>query len=141
MGQLQSTYEFGPYRLDARSRVLLRDAQPVPLTPKAFDLLTALVAEHGQIVAKERLISLVWPGTYIEENNLAVHVSALRKTLSFKEPEIEYIKTVAKRGYSFVAPVTSVAKAAHSKRIESHLARSIRFDRRIEGGGKFDSDT
>ena len=119
MGQLQSTFEFGPYRLDARSRVLFRGAQPVPLTPKAFDLLIALVAEHGQIVAKERLMSLVWPGTYIEENNLAVHVSALRKTLSFKEPEIEYIKTVAKRGYAFVAPVTSVAKAAHSKRIES----------------------
>ena len=119
MGQLQSTFEFGRYRLDARSRVLLRDAQPVPLTPKAFDLLMALVAEHGQIVAKERLMSVVWPGTYIEENNLAVHVSALRKILSFKEPEIEYIKTVAKRGYAFVAPVTSVAKTAHSKRIES----------------------
>lgn len=119
MGQLQSTFEFGPFRLDARSRVLLRDAQPVPLTPKAFDLLIALVAEHGQIIAKERLMSLVWPGTYIEENNLAVHVSALRKILSFKEPETEYIKTVAKRGYAFVAPVTSVAKTAQSKRIES----------------------
>ena len=118
MGQ-QSSFEFGPYRLDARSRVLLRDAQPVPMTPKAFDLLTALVTEHGQIVAKERLISLVWPRTYIEENNLAVHVSALRKILSFEEPEIEYIKTVAKRGYAFVAPVTSIAKAAYSKRIES----------------------
>jgi len=119
MGQLQSTFEFGPYRLDARSRVPFRDAQPVQLTPKAFDLLIALVAEHGQIVAKERLMNLVWPGTYIEENNLAVHVSALRKTLSYKEPEIEYIKTVAKRGYAFVAPVTSVAKATHAKRIES----------------------
>ncbi|HKO61688.1 MAG TPA: winged helix-turn-helix domain-containing protein [Pyrinomonadaceae bacterium] len=119
MGQLQSTFEFGPYRLDARSRELLRDAQHVPLTPKAFDLLMALVAEHGQIVAKDRLMSLVWPGTYIEENNLAVHISTLRKILSFEEPEIEYIKTVAKRGYAFVAPVTSVAKGAHSKRIES----------------------
>ena len=119
MGQLQPTFEFGPYRLDARSRVLFRHAQPVPLTPKAFDLLIALVTEHGQIVAKERLMNLVWPGTYIEENNLAVHVSALRKILSLQEPEIEYIKTVSKRGYAFVAPVTSVAKAAQSKRIES----------------------
>jgi len=119
MGQLQSTFEFGPFRLDAKRRVLARDGQALPLTAKAFDLLLALVMEHGQIVAKERLIGLVWPGTYIEENNLAVHVSTLRKILSNGEGETEYIKTVARRGYAFVAPVKTVAEAAPTRGIGS----------------------
>lgn len=119
MGQHPSTFEFGPFRLDARRRALSCESRAIPLTPKAFDLLLVLVREHGQIVAKERLINLVWPGTYIEENNLAVHVSALRKLLSNGKEETEYIKTVAKQGYTFVAPVTSVAEAAPKRAIES----------------------
>jgi TolB-like protein len=99
--------------------MLFRDGQPVALTAKAFDLLLVLVKEHGQVVTKERLISLVWPGTFIEENNLAVHVSALRKTLSNGDTDKDFIKTVARRGYAFVAPVTWVTEAAPSRGIES----------------------
>ena len=119
MGLLQSISEFGPFRLDPKNRMLFRDGRAVPLTAKAFDLLLVLVKEHGQVVTKERLISLVWQGTFIEENNLAVHVSALRKTLSNADTEKDFIKTVARRGYAFVAPVTWVTETTPSRGIES----------------------
>ena len=74
-------YEFGPFRLDAGERLLLRDAENVPLTPKAFDLLLALVEHHGHLLEKDELMKLVWPDTFVEEANLSYNISLIRKAL------------------------------------------------------------
>jgi Tol biopolymer transport system component/DNA-binding winged helix-turn-helix (wHTH) protein len=96
-------YDFGPFRLDSTERVLLCNGQHVPLQPKAFETLLALVERHGRIVEKEELMKRVWPDTFVEEVNLAKHVSDLRRIFRQFEPTQEFIATVPKRGYRFVA--------------------------------------
>jgi Tol biopolymer transport system component/DNA-binding winged helix-turn-helix (wHTH) protein len=98
-------YEFGPFRLHVAERLLLRDGEIVALTPKAFDLLLALVEHHGQLLEKGELMKAVWPDTFVEEGNLSWHVSHLRKALGDGENGRHYIDTVPKRGYRFVAGV------------------------------------
>ncbi len=98
-------YEFGLFRLDAGERLLLRDGKVVPLTPKAFDLLLALVEQPGRLLEKEVLLKTVWPGSFVEENNLADNISRLRKALGEGEQGQKFIKTIPKRGYRFVAEV------------------------------------
>lgn len=74
-------YEFGPYRLDRRARVLLRDGVIVPLTPKVLETLVVLVEKAGQPLSKEELLRSVCPDTFVEESNLAQNISVLRKAL------------------------------------------------------------
>src|SRR5215469_16445875 len=90
-------YEFGPFRLDPDERLLLRAGRPVALTPKAFDTLVALVENSGHLVKKDDLMKRVWPGTFVEEVNLAQNVSALRRALHTNGEQ--YIETVPKLGY------------------------------------------
>jgi DNA-binding winged helix-turn-helix (wHTH) protein len=80
--QPKHIYGFGPFRLDAAEHLLLRDGEAVPLTPKAFDLLLALVERHGRLLEKDELMKVVWPDTIVEEVNLANNISFLRKTIS-----------------------------------------------------------
>ncbi len=94
-------YEFGPFRVDAGERVLLREGRPVPLTPKLFDTLLALVERSGHVVEKSELMETVWPGTFVEESNLSSNVSLLRKALGAGEGGEPFIETVARRGYRF----------------------------------------
>jgi DNA-binding winged helix-turn-helix (wHTH) protein/TolB-like protein/Flp pilus assembly protein TadD len=101
-------YAFGPFRLDPAERLLLRDGQPVPLTPKTFDTLVALVERSGHLVDKQNLLKLIWPDSFVEEGNLCVTVSMLRKALGSDREERKYIETVSKCGYRFVAPVTEL---------------------------------
>jgi TolB-like protein/Tfp pilus assembly protein PilF len=109
MANLDSTvYEFGPFRLDAGERRLLRDGRPVPLTAKLFDILLLLVRNGGKIVTKETLMREVWSDSFVEENNLTVSISSLRRTLGERYREREYIETVTKRGYRFTARVSQV---------------------------------
>ena len=96
-------YAFGPFLLDTRERRLLRDGQPVPLTIKAFDLLEVLAKNDGRLLRKEELLRLVWPDAVVEENNLTVTISALRKALGEGPTDRQYIETVPRRGYRFVA--------------------------------------
>ncbi|HYK90817.1 MAG TPA: winged helix-turn-helix domain-containing protein [Acidobacteriota bacterium] len=96
-------YEFGPFRIDAEKRLLLENGNPVPLAPKAFDLLLLLVRKRGELVEKDELLEKVWPNTFVEEANLSVNVSALRKILGEKASDHLYIVTVPGRGYRFVA--------------------------------------
>ncbi|MGB8063927.1 MAG: winged helix-turn-helix domain-containing protein [Candidatus Sulfotelmatobacter sp.] len=98
-------YEFGPFQLDPPERLLLCDGQPVSLTPKAFDLLLALVDRSGHLVEKDELLKIVWPGSFVEEGNLAVTISQLRKALNDDRGHRRYIETVSKKGYRFVAEV------------------------------------
>src|SRR5262245_8107699 len=103
-------YEFGPFRLDAAEHLLLRDGEAIPLTPKAFDLLLALVERHGRLLEKDELLKKVWPDTFVEEANLASNISQLRKALGDGENGLRYIETVPKRGYRFIASVREFAE-------------------------------
>lgn len=100
-------YEFGPYRLETNERVLERDGQFVPLTPKAFETLLVLVESGGHILDKEELLRKIWPDTFVEEVSLAKKVSILRKVLGEDEGH-HYIETIPRRGYRFVAAVREV---------------------------------
>ena len=102
---------FGPFVLDVIDRSLKRDGVPVPLTPKLFDLLVALVERAGRLVEKEALLGKVWPDVAVEEGNLTKGVFSLRQLLD-PEDSSRYIETIPKRGYRFVAPVTAAAPAA-----------------------------
>ena len=98
-------YEFGPYRLDSAQLLLFRGVQLISLAPKAAETLVALVQNHGQLVEKEELMKAVWPDTFVEEANLTVHISALRKLFQDQGHPGGFIETVPRRGYRFVAPV------------------------------------
>lgn len=87
-------YEFAPFRIDAGERVLLRDGQPVPVTPKAFEILLALVESSGHLVEKDELMKRVWPDTFVEEANLANNISLLRKLLGDVSDSTQFIQTV-----------------------------------------------
>ena len=95
-------YEFGPFRLDAGGRALYRDDVPVPLPPKVAETLVSLVRSAGQVISKEELLSQVWPNTFIEEGSLTRSISILRKALDDGSGQ-EFIATLPKRGYRFVA--------------------------------------
>jgi DNA-binding winged helix-turn-helix (wHTH) protein/TolB-like protein/Flp pilus assembly protein TadD len=112
--QESNFYEFGRFRLDAGERELRRDRELVPLTPKVFDILLALVERGGHIVEKDDLMKRVWPDTFVEEGNLTQNVSLLRKALGENPGSPQFIETVARRGYRFVATV----KAASEEVIE-----------------------
>ncbi len=98
-------YEFGPYRLDARRRRLSRDGEKVPLTSKAFDTLLALVESCDRVIKKDELMRRVWPDTTVEEGNLALNISNLRKALGDAPDRHDYIATIHGEGYQFVATV------------------------------------
>src|SRR6185295_12233215 len=82
---------------------LLREGEPVPLTPKVFDILVTLVEHGGQVVAKDDLMKRVWPNTFVEEGNLTQNISLLRKALGETAGGVQFIETVPRRGYRFVA--------------------------------------
>src|SRR5258705_8445366 len=96
---------FGPYRLLAGQRLLLEGDQPVRLGSRAFDVLADLVERAGEVVGKEQLIARAWPHTFVEESNLKIQVSALRRALGDGQGGNRYVITVPGRGYNFVAPV------------------------------------
>ena len=96
---------FGSFELDCRQRVLLRDGAPVALGSRATDVLCELARAPGELVSKDDLMARVWPGTIVEENNLQVQVSAVRKALAADPQARNWLQTVPGRGYRFVAPV------------------------------------
>jgi len=98
-------YRFGPFRLDARKYRLWRDDEIVSLTRKASHTLVALVSHAGDIVDKEDLLREVWPDTFVNEDTLTQNISTLRKALGDDAEIPEYIETVPRRGYRFLAPV------------------------------------
>ncbi|MGA9354386.1 MAG: winged helix-turn-helix domain-containing protein [Terriglobales bacterium] len=101
-------YEFGPFRVDPDKRLLLRDNQPVPLQPKAFETLLVLIKNSETVVLKDELMKSVWPGTFVEESNLAQNIFVLRKTLGEASGDHRYIVTVPGRGYRFTETVRFV---------------------------------
>jgi TolB-like protein/Tfp pilus assembly protein PilF len=106
--QTRLSYEFGPFRLDAQERRLLRHEEVVPLTPKVFDTLLVLVQNSGHILSKDEVLRLVWRDTLVEEGSVSRNVSTLRKALGEDSRACQYIETIPWRGYRFVADVKEV---------------------------------
>ena len=100
-------YEFGPFRIDPEERLLRRNGDVVPLPPKAFDTLLLLVRNSGRALDKNVLMKELWPDTFVEEANLAQHISLLRKALGENPTEPQYIETIPRRGYRFLAKVVA----------------------------------
>ncbi len=128
MGNTPSpVYVFGPYRLDAREKLLFREGQPIPLSPKALEILLVLVRSSGQLVEKDRLLNEVWPDTFVEEGNLAVHMTALRKALGQSSTigESAWIETLPRRGYRFCVPVEAVWEERPLLVVERRVETSI----------------
>src|SRR5215510_219563 len=126
-------YEFGPFRLDPGRRLLLREGEPLPLRPKAFDTLLVLVQNSGHVVNKDELMQAVWGDTIVEEGGLTRNISVLRKTLGESPDHHRYIVTAPGRGYCFVATVRKVDSEdpdeAKSLVIENHaLSRMVITD-------------
>jgi DNA-binding winged helix-turn-helix (wHTH) protein/tetratricopeptide (TPR) repeat protein len=108
-------YDFGPFRIDPAERLLLRDGHPVHVTAKAFDTLLVLVRGRGHLIEKSELMRAVWAESFVEEGNLTVLISVLRKALGDEGRKHKYIETVSKRGYRFVGDLREV--------MESEVAR------------------
>jgi DNA-binding winged helix-turn-helix (wHTH) protein/TolB-like protein/Tfp pilus assembly protein PilF len=107
----QTTYEFGPYRLEVSTRRLFRGDELIPLAPKAFDILVALIDRRDRVVDKSELMKLVWPDSFVEEANLSQTIFVLRKTLGDDRDGNQYIETVPRRGYRFAADVRVIETA------------------------------
>jgi DNA-binding winged helix-turn-helix (wHTH) protein/TolB-like protein/Tfp pilus assembly protein PilF len=99
------TFEFGPFQFDAATQTLARNGEIVPLKGKACELLRVLLERRGEALDKDELMKLLWPDTVVEENNLTVHMTALRKALGDSPNEHRYVITIPGRGYRFVAEV------------------------------------
>src|SRR5688572_15484310 len=108
---LPVVYEFGSFQLDRDERVLRRGDITIPLTPKATEILLALVERRGHIVEKAELMRQVWPDTAVEESNLTQNIYTLRKVLVDADGKSPFIETVPRRGYRFVASVRVVPRS------------------------------
>lgn len=118
-------YEFGPFRLDPEKEILLREGQPVPLTPKTFQILLVLVRHSSEIVAKDDLLKMVWPDTFVEEANLSRNVFMLRKALGETPQDHRYIVTVPGQGYRFAEHVLLVPERELSIVAASHTRMEV----------------
>src|SRR5688572_27411873 len=103
--QSEGFYEFGPFRADPRSRILLREGLIIDLGPKVFDVLYVLLTNAGAVVTKEILLELVWRDTFVEEGNIAFNISRLRNALGDNAESPQYVETIRGRGYRFIAEV------------------------------------
>src|ERR1700679_2987598 len=99
---------FGPFRLFVEQRLLLEGDTPARLGNRAFDILTALVERAGEVVGKQELIARVWQKAFVEEANLKMQVSALRRALGDGQGGRRFVATVPGRGYNFIAPISLV---------------------------------
>ncbi len=108
--EIKELYEFGPFRLDATRRRLMRDGAALPISSKAFETLLVLVRNHQRVMVKDELMQAVWPDSFVEEVNLAQNISALRKTFGEAPGENLYIATIPGRGYRFVGDVRLVSE-------------------------------
>ncbi len=102
---MKHLYEFGPFRLDADERLLSREGRPIPLPPKVYETLFVLVGSNGRVLTKDELMRAIWTDAVVEEANLAHNISELRKALGESPEKPQYIQTLPRRGYRFIAEV------------------------------------
>jgi DNA-binding winged helix-turn-helix (wHTH) protein/tetratricopeptide (TPR) repeat protein len=118
---------FGPFRLDSSERLLTRDGSAVPLPPKCFDLLLLLVGSAGRLLEKDTIIESLWPNTFVEEANISNLIGALRKALGDTTRTPQYIQTVSKRGYRFIARVSDSEREDVKNRVAVAGSGAIRI--------------
>ena len=127
-------YEFGPFRLVPDEKQLLRNGLVVPLTPKCFDSLVVLLESTGHLLEKAELMDRVWRDSFVEEANLSVKMTELRRALGETPNEHQFVETVPRRGYRFVAKVNEVPdeSAFNDRDASENLDQSptIEVDRR-----------
>ena len=134
--ETKALYEFGRFRCDPAEHLLFCDGKPVSLSPKAFEILILLIKSNGRLLTKDELMQKVWPDTFVEDANLTINISALRKLLGDSTGDQQYIETVPKRGYRFLLPVTEVHgesngnEPMHSPE-SARVARTSAWPRRI----------
>src|SRR5689334_1421320 len=121
----QGKYRFGPFELNVAERMLQREDSNIPLRGKVFETLCFLVEHAGRLVRKEELLEAIWPDAVVEENNLTQQISVLRKALGEGATGQNYIETIPRIGYRFVAPVTNVVPGEISQAV-----RRIAMERR-----------
>ena len=112
-------YVFGPFRLDPVLHQLFRDDQSILLSPKVFDLLLVLVANRHRVVEKAELLKRVWPDSFASDDSLIQAVSAVRRALGDDSTHAEYIATIPKRGYRFIAPVLDRSEGGSPEPLEA----------------------
>ena len=120
-----AVYEFDAFRVVLRTRTLLRGDEVVALPPKAYDTLVVLLARRGEDVSKSELLDAVWPGVFVEENNLSQAISTLRKALGERPHNHQFILTRPGRGYRFVAPPEPAWAAVRSSGRPSRWAAHV----------------
>jgi TolB-like protein/Tfp pilus assembly protein PilF len=123
--QASQIFRFGPFLLNSAQRLLKRHDKLIPLTPKAFETLLALVQNSGRVLEKEELLKLVWPDTFVEEATLSQNVFTLRRALGLTEEGRQYIETVPRRGYRFVGEVKKQAVESSVEAGEPQVAASV----------------
>jgi DNA-binding winged helix-turn-helix (wHTH) protein len=101
-------YEFCGFRLDPLERQLVFQEAPLQLEPKVFDLLVLLLEQRGRLVEKETLMQQIWPNTFVEESNLTRNISTLRRVLESVGTAQQFIETIPKHGYRFIAEVKEI---------------------------------
>jgi DNA-binding winged helix-turn-helix (wHTH) protein/tetratricopeptide (TPR) repeat protein/TolB-like protein len=117
-------YEFEGFRLDPVNRLLARSGKELPLPGRAFDVLLMLVRHPGGLLTKEELLASVWDGSFVEESNLTVAISTLRRALDEDPHERRYIQTVARRGYRFIAAVCEVLEPSLSTKTRTNAVET-----------------
>src|SRR5262244_416095 len=119
-------YEFGPFRLDPKKHRLVRDGELVHLPPKSIEALIVLVQNAGKLLEREALMQAVWADTFVEDANLTVAISHLRKALGQNGKTGEFIETIPRVGYRFLAEVRETKEEAAPLIIEKRtLSRTI----------------
>ena len=128
---IKQLLEFGPFRVDPEQRLLLRDLQPIALSPKAFDLLLVLVSRSGQVVLKDDLMKQLWPDTFVEESNLGQHVFQLRKALGERPQDHAYIVTIPGRGYRFAHQVRTLDADTEEIVVQTHSRSRVVIEQTV----------
>ena len=133
-------YEFGPFHIDVQREIVLRAGEPVPLTPKTFQILLVLVRHNQEVVTKDNLMRAVWPDTFVEEANLSRNIFMLRKALGETPQEHRYIVTVPGRGYRLaeavrLVPDQDVSIVAHHSRVQVQISESKPWSRLAAAAG------
>lgn len=139
---ISDIYSFGPFRADLRRRVLEREGTQVALSGKAFEILAALLERQGEVLDKDTLMKTVWPDAIVEENNLTVNMSWLRKALGETPSDPQYILTIPGRGYRFIAAIETEsaetsAVVTKKKRWLPYLIAAIALLLVVGGGARW----
>ena len=111
MRRMGPTYDFGHFRFDTADKLLFCEGRRVHLTLKAIEILRVLIENAGHVVEKDELMSSCWPDSFVEEANIAENVCMIRRALGDARHTPEYIETVHRRGYRFIAPVSMRVQA------------------------------